>query len=162
MFYNYKNSILKIAIAGTHELANGTMATIGIHLKNKEARLEVSGLAQLNDNEPIALGSATVREIPTSFALHNNYPNPFNPTTTIKYQIPENARVKIVIYNMLGQLVKTIVDEAEEAGYYSVQWDGKNEYGVNVTSGVYVYRISAVQDGKSGSFVAAKKMSLVK
>jgi hypothetical protein len=162
MLYNYKNSILKIAIAGIHELANGTMVTIGIRLKNKEAKLNISGFAQLNDNEKITLGNISIREIPTSYALQNNYPNPFNPTTTIKYQIPENAHVRLVVYNMLGQRVRTIVDQPQEAGYYSVQWDGKNNYGVSVSSGIYVYRISAVRDGQAGSFITSKKMNLIK
>jgi hypothetical protein len=162
MLYNYKNSALRIAIAGIHELANGTMVTIGISLKNKEAKLDISGFAQLNDNENITLGNTSIREIPTSYSLQNNYPNPFNPTTTLKYQIPENTHVRFVVYNMLGQVVRTLVDQPQEAGYYSVQWDGKNDYGVSVTSGIYVYRISAVRDGQAGSFVAAKKMNLIK
>jgi hypothetical protein len=162
MLYNYKNSVLKIAIAGIHELANGTMVTIGIRLKNKEAKLDVRGVARLNDNEEVTLGSASVREIPTSFALQNNYPNPFNPTTTIKYQIPENAQVRLVVYNMVGQRVRTIVDQPQEAGYYSVEWDGRNNYGECVSSGIYVYRISAVRDGYAGSFVTSKKMNLIK
>jgi flagellar hook assembly protein FlgD len=110
----------------------------------------------LNDNEEITLGNTSIREIPTSFAIQNNYPNPFNPTTTVKYQIPENTHVRLVVYNMLGQRVRTIVDQPREAGYYSVQWDGKNDYGVSITSGIYVYRIQA------GSFVAARKMNLIK
>jgi hypothetical protein len=156
MLYNYKNSVLKIAIAGIHELANGNLVNIGIHLKNKETKLEVSGFSQLNDNEKVRLENTSVREIPTSFALQNNYPNPFNPTTTIKYQIPENAHVRLVVYNMLGQRVRTIVDQPQEAGYYSVQWDGRNDYGESVSSGIYVYRI------KAGSFITSKKMNLIK
>jgi hypothetical protein len=156
MLYNYKNNTLKIAIAGIHELANGTMVSIGISLKNKEAKLDISGVAQLNDNEKILLGNALIREIPTSYGLQNNYPNPFNPTTTVKYQIPENTHVRLVVYNMLGQIVRTIVDQPQEAGYYSIQWDGRNNYGESVSSGIYIYRIQA------GSFVASKKMNLIK
>jgi hypothetical protein len=162
MLYNYKNGTLRIAIAGIHELANGTMVTIGIRLKNKEAKLDISGFARLNDNEAIALGNTSIREIPFSYGLQNNYPNPFNPTTTIQYQIPDNAHVRLVVYNMLGQIVRTIVDQPQEAGYYSVQWDGRNNYGGSVSSGIYVYRISAVRDGQAGSFVASKKMNLIK
>jgi hypothetical protein len=156
MLYNYKNSILKIAIAGIHELANGTMVNIGIILKNKEVKLDVNGFAQLNDNEEIALENTSIREIPFLYALQNNYPNPFNPTTTVQYQIPENTQVRLVVYDMLGQIVRTIVDEAQEAGYYSVEWDGRNNNGESVSSGVYIYRIQV------GSFVTSKKMNFIK
>jgi hypothetical protein len=162
MLYNYKHSALKIAIAGIHEMADGTIIHVGISLKENEARLEVSGIAKLNDNPDIALENVSIREIPTSFAIQNNYPNPFNPTTTIKYQIPENAHVRLVVYNTLGQRVRTIVDQPQEAGYYSVEWDGRNNYGESVSSGIYVYRISAMRDGQAGSFVASKKMNLIK
>jgi len=76
--------------------------------------------------------------IPRSYNLYQNYPNPFNPETTIKYQIPVSANVKMVIYSLLGQKIKTIVDEFKPAGYYSVTWDGGNESGIMVSSGIYI------------------------
>lgn len=93
---------------------------------------------------------------PKTFDLAQNYPNPFNPTTTIRYQLPEAADVKLVIYNILGQAVRTLVDEHKVAGYYAVNWDGRNNRGVPVTTGVYYYKITA------GSFSASKKMLLMK
>ncbi|MCH8125576.1 T9SS type A sorting domain-containing protein [candidate division KSB1 bacterium] len=94
--------------------------------------------------------------IPKKFALYDNYPNPFNPTTTIKYDLPEATDVKLVIYNILGQRVKTLIDKKQLAGSYTVQWDGKNGTNLKVASGVYIYRIEA------GKNIKARKMLLLK
>ncbi len=94
--------------------------------------------------------------IPTEFALEQNYPNPFNPTTTIRYALKENAQVTLKIYNVLGQVVKTLVNEKQTAGFKTVQWDGTDDRGVKVASGIYVYRLEA------NDFVDTKKMILLK
>lgn len=94
--------------------------------------------------------------IPKEFALHQNYPNPFNPETWIAFDLPEAVNVNIVIYNTLGQKVKTLVNEPTAAGSYKILWDGTNDQGVRVASGVYIYTI------KAGSFVEAKKMTLMR
>ncbi len=94
--------------------------------------------------------------IPTKFELSQNYPNPFNPTTTIKYSIPKNELVKLTIYNMLGQRVAILVNEKQEAGRYSVIWDGMNSQGQLMTSGVYLFKLEA------GSNVQVNKMILLK
>jgi len=80
--------------------------------------------------------------LPKEFALGPNYPNPFNPTTTIPIAIPAAAEVKLKIYNLLGAEVKTIYDGTIEAGRYWFNWDGRNEAGSQVTTGVYLYRLS--------------------
>jgi len=90
--------------------------------------------------------------LPESYDLGQNYPNPFNPETTINYQLPEAGRVVLKIYNTLGQEIRTLVSEEKEAGYHEARWDGKDDKGVAVSSGVYVYRI------QSGEFVKARKM----
>jgi hypothetical protein len=94
--------------------------------------------------------------IPTEFALDQNYPNPFNPTTSIKYALKENTKVILKIYNLLGQEVRTLVNGNQEAGYKKVAWDGMNNKGTRVASGIYIYRI------KAGDFVKARKMILMK
>lgn len=94
--------------------------------------------------------------IPTEFALKQNFPNPFNPTTTFRYQLPRNTDVKIVIFNVLGQRVKTLVDARQEPGYYEVQWDALNDHGSKVASGIYIYRMQA------GDFIKTRKMILLK
>ena len=91
-----------------------------------------------------------------AFELKQNYPNPFNPTTTINYSLKQTVDVKLTIYNVLGQEVRTLVNRRQEAGYQSIVWDGLNNYGARAASGVYIYRIEA------GDFVQAKKMILMK
>ena len=89
--------------------------------------------------------------IPETFALHSNFPNPFNPTTTISYDIPKSAHVAITIYNMNGQVVDKLVNQQKEPGFYSVSWDARN-----VSTGVYFYQIQA------GEFSQVKKCLLIK
>lgn len=81
--------------------------------------------------------------LPKVFKLHQNYPNPFNPTTVIKYDLPEGGQVSVQIFNVLGQKVHTLINEYRAAGYHSVQWNGLNEIGRPVSSGIYIYRIEA-------------------
>ena len=73
----------------------------------------------------------------THYYLSNNYPNPFNPVTTINYQIPENTHVQISVYNILGQKVKILMNKKQETGQYTIQWDGLNTKTEQVGSGVY-------------------------
>jgi len=98
--------------------------------------------------------------IPNSFSLAQNYPNPFNPTTTIRYQLSavrgRPSAVSLKIYNILGQEVRTLVDKEQAPGYYSVNWDGRNAQGREVTSGVYFYRL------KVGDYAKTMKMVLLK
>ncbi len=94
--------------------------------------------------------------LPEGFTLSQNYPNPFNPETVISYGLSEANHVKISIYNVIGQNVRTLVDELKPAGSYSVKWDGKNEAGNQVTNGVYFYRMEA------GNFSSTRKLMLMK
>jgi len=95
--------------------------------------------------------------IPKVFAMHQNYPNPFNPLTTISYDIPKNANVKLVIYDMLGRSVATLVDGIQPANKYTVQWDA-SQFG----SGIYFYRIEARSQDGSENFTSVKKLVLMK
>jgi hypothetical protein len=94
--------------------------------------------------------------LPEAFGLEQNYPNPFNPTTTIRYALPEGADVRLVIYNLLGQQVKTLVNGAQGPGRYTVVWDGRDEAGRPAATGMYVYRLQA------GAFVQTRKMLFAK
>jgi len=94
--------------------------------------------------------------IPDVFALHNNYPNPFNPITNIRYDIPEVSDVRIDIYNLMGQRVRTLVSKAHQPGRYSVQWNATNDMGAAVASGMYIYKIHAKD------FTSVKKLLLMK
>lgn len=98
------------------------------------------------------------------FSLHQNYPNPFsqiprfagNPATTISYDLPKSAHVKLVVYNVLGREVRTLVDVRQTAGPHQITWNGKSDAGLNVASGVYIYRI------KAGEFDMSRKLLLMK
>jgi len=93
---------------------------------------------------------------PLAYALEQNYPNPFNPETRIYFEIPQRHSVKVMIYNIHGQQVKTLVDEMLDAGRHIVNWDGRDRAGNSVPTGMYIYRI------KAGDFIASKKMLLIK
>lgn len=95
-------------------------------------------------------------QIPMHIELAQNYPNPFNPTTEIAFAIPNPADVKLEIYNVLGQKVRTLVNERKTTGRYQMIWDGRSDSGISVASGVYFYRLSA------GTFVKSRKMILLK
>jgi hypothetical protein len=94
---------------------------------------------------------------PLETNLAQNYPNPFNPSTTIRYTLRETSHVTLRVYNVSGQLVRTLVD-GEQAGQksYSAEWDGRNNRGQNVSSGIYFYRLEA------GEFTNTKKMLMLK
>lgn len=98
--------------------------------------------------------------LPKAFALGQNYPNPFNPSTTLTFDIPDEkvqgVHVELKVYNIRGQLVRTLVDEVKQPGHFVVQWNGRNEKGEIASSGVYFYRI------KAGDFVTTRKMVLLK
>lgn len=90
------------------------------------------------------------------FSLYQNYPNPFNPETTIEYSLPEGYHVMLKIYNIAGQLVKTLINEYQQAGSYTIIWYGHNDVGEEVARGLYFYQLQA------GDFVSTKKMVVLK
>jgi hypothetical protein len=103
----------------------------------------------------------SVLSIPTSYQLSQNYPNPFNPSTNIKFSLPEQSTVKIVIYDLIGRKVKTLINDSRPAGVYNIRWSGENESNVNVSSGIYFYSLYAVgADNKK--YTSFKKMILLK
>ena len=111
------------------------------------------GLNRITD--PVAIRVETRPEV---YALEKNFPNPFNPETTIKYQLPDANEVTLEVFNMLGQVVRTMVDrEFQNAGRYSYQWDATNDSGQPLSSGIYFYRVTA-----GGEFQSHKKMLLLK
>ncbi|PWB71358.1 hypothetical protein C3F09_07975, partial [candidate division GN15 bacterium] len=85
-----------------------------------------------------------------------NFPNPFNPQTTVGFDLPQAEHVTLTVYNLLGQRIRTLADGDFDAGHQSVMWDGRGDNGDAVASGVYLYRLEA------GSYVATKKMLLLK
>ncbi len=114
----------------------------------------VSNPGDFNSRPPATDVAETV--MPTSYRLMNNYPNPFNPSTKIVFEIPQSENVSLRIYNINGELVRTIVNGNLPAGHYEKEWDGYNESGNSVTSGVYIYRLTA------GKFDRSSRMILMK
>ena len=94
--------------------------------------------------------------LPSSFKLHQNYPNPFNPTTTIKYDIPKLSEVRIVVHDLMGRQVATLLNDTKPAGYHKVIWDGTNQFGDDVSSGMYTFSIH------SKEYNFSKKMIFIK
>jgi uncharacterized delta-60 repeat protein len=133
---------------------------VGIFSINDIPILDSSGddiILSLDTFTPKGKGPKVLATVlPDQFNLSQNYPNPFNPTCEIEYALPTDCRVTLSIYNMLGQKVRVLVDEYQEAGYKSVKWDGKDDQGQEVTSGVYFYRLDA------GNFTQSRKMILMK
>ena len=114
-----------------------------------------SGPRQLHVNVANLLGIESA-SLPKEFALHNNYPNPFNPVTNITYDIPEATDVTLEIYNVMGQRVRTLAEGNHEPGRYQIVWSATNDIGQALSSGMYIYRIQA------GDFVSVKKLVLMK
>ena len=108
------------------------------------------------DITPVAIAETPANMLPSAFALEANYPNPFNPTTTIRYSLPVSTSVELAIYNTVGQKIVTLASGRESAGYQAVTWDGRDDSGNTVASGIYIYRLTA------GSFQQSAKMILMK
>lgn len=106
---------------------------------------------------PLVGGVLDIQTTPTEFALLQNFPNPFNPETTIGYELAESADVTLQIYNVVGQVVRTLIaSESQSVGRYQVRWDGMDDRGMPVSSGIYFYQISA------GKFQDVRKLMLLK
>ncbi|MCG3121638.1 MAG: hypothetical protein ALAOOOJD_04841 [bacterium] len=128
--------------------------------------LAISALATLGEWNPKPdKGSApaltNTQNVPAQYALSQNFPNPFNPQTMIQYQLPEASRVTLTIYNLFGQEVRTLVAGQREAGYHAEIWDGRDDFGRKVASGVYFYRLSAAPNvTQPNGFQFTRKMVL--
>jgi hypothetical protein len=110
------------------------------------------------NNNTIAQGfiSQKIIAVPDEFALHQNYPNPFNPVTTIQFDIPIETHVNLIVYDILGREVKTMLNQTEQPGYKSIRWNGRNNFGQKVSAGMYFYRLETT------GFVKVHKMILLK
>jgi hypothetical protein len=142
----YHNSVkdgeLRIGVVdlnGKELIPAGKGALLRLNMKSKAASLDLS-----------------ILEIKQATLVDRKYPNPFNPQTVIQYSLPSDCEVQITIYNILGQRVKALINEHQEAGYKRVEWDSKNDRGEEVASGIYFYQI------KAGEFAKSKKMVILK
>ena len=155
------NSVINgTAVSGGGDIVRLTFRVLKEFEEN--ARFEVAdGLVfdpQQLSNLAVVAGVLELQSTPMEFALHQNFPNPFNPDTTIKYELAESADVTLLIYNVLGQVVRTLVlSDSQPPGRYQIRWNGMDDRGVSVSSGVYFYRISA-----EGKFHDVRKLMLLK
>ena len=170
-YLNIEDDQIRFAAAG-QQLDDQIDLALTLHIEVSAEFADTSNIALLvdyvrwNEETPIvndviqvmhiSLMTGNDALIPDVFALKQNYPNPFNPVTTIRYDIPENTHVKMVIYDILGRQVRTLVNRDHDPGYYKILWDGRNEMGKEMASGVYFYQIHA------GSFHKNAKMIVVK
>ena len=155
-----------VALGGQPIGIDGSGAVAVVTFKPKregttEIRIEESGLRDVmnrtvpveTQNIRLTIGSDVT---PSAYSLSQNYPNPFNPETEIWYQLPEAGRVRLQIFNLLGQSIRILVDDLREAGSYTVIWDGKDSAGEDLPSGIYFYRFDA------GEFSSTRRMVLIK
>ncbi len=118
--------------------------------------LPLNGITQFGSGDYALLSISGEKVIPSVYELKGNYPNPFNPATSIQYNLPERTQVELTIYTLSGQRVAKLVNAEQDAGYYSVEWQGLNDAGYPVASGIYLYRL------KANGFSQSKKMLLLK
>ena len=151
----YPSSLPALAYTDNHdayacnEIAINWNAPLVYLAVGLEATLSPNGL-------PTAVTSQQQnRQTPNSFGLFQNYPNPFNPATTILYQLPFDSRVQLIVYDLLGRIVRTLVNESQQSGYHTIHFDAGG-----LTSGVYFYRMTA--EGGGGTFSDSKRMLVIK
>ncbi len=139
-----------------------------IETYGKTYGIEVKGLSKLpyfdspeerSNNQEMLVKT----EIPDKYALFANYPNPFNPSTTINYALPVESDVTITIYDLTGSIVKSFVLNNQSSGYKDLLWDGRNSYGMEVSSGVYIYTFKTVSlEGNGKTFAKSSKLMLLR
>lgn len=120
------------------------------------ADVSTDGITQYHNKISITVAAVDETTQPSQFALYPAYPNPFNPVTNIKFDVPEKSKVKISIYNQMGELVRILLSDIKDAGHHTIQWDSKDTNGQKVCAGVYLYRI------ESDNYQKTMKMILLK
>ena len=133
-----------------------SLETNSLDKKNSYISIQFIFLDQYNNTVAQGFVSQKVIAVPDEFSLHNNYPNPFNPVTTIQYDIPIDGKVLLVVYDILGRHVKTLVNTSQSAGYKSIRWNGTNDYGQTSSAGVYFYHLQTVGYSKVRKMVLLK------
>jgi hypothetical protein len=128
-----------------------------VHVRSSDGHWSSITKDSLFFNKALTIVESNTVEVPKKFSLSQNYPNPFNPSTTIQYALPVHSTVRLIIYNLLGQVLKILINREQQAGYQSVVWNA------NVSSGFYFYRLEAVSiENPTNRFIETKKMLLLK
>lgn len=131
-------------------------------LKSVDVSNQESGFTNTVKYRGEGLWKQLIEKIPLSFSLHGNNPNPFNPTTTIEYGLPEESKIVLIIYDLMGREIKTLINGIENAGFNNVMWDSKDKNGRPVSSGMYFYKLDAVSTESDKQFHETKKMVLLR
>ncbi len=148
--------------AGPFSMAPGDTQEVTAAIAIAQGTDNLSSISYLRQLAPLiqieyeSVSTAEESELPASYTLLPNYPNPFNPTTTIHYELPQRSDVQVTIYDLLGRKVTTLVNKPQDAGLKSIIWNATNDHGKPVSAGVYLYQIRA------GEFVQTKKMVLLR
>ncbi|MDI6403004.1 T9SS type A sorting domain-containing protein, partial [Balneolaceae bacterium ANBcel3] len=146
---------IRFALAGSTPVRPGAIADIVIELSGDAEGLSLRGEGNVNGSS-YNLGTLEgLKQLPAEFSLSQNYPNPFNPTTNIRYELPATAEVRVDVYNINGQRVRTLVNNEQSAGVHTLNVDMSH-----FASGVYLYRIQAVSAEET--FTSTRKMILIK
>jgi hypothetical protein len=140
-------------ISGTPTTAGAFDFVIRLH---DYASDSTSFSTKIRINDPATSVAGPHEGIPTAYELAQNYPNPFNPETSITFRLPRASAVKLIIHNLLGREIRTLVDERFPAGIHTLRWDGRDDNRVAVVSGIYLYRI------RTGDFSRVRKMTLLR
>ena len=136
--------------------AHDQIVSVDLHTSSGKAVAELLRRLQWPCDPLTAVTVNPSNVVPEQLVLHHNYPNPFNPSTTIAFELPKVEKIELTIYNTLGQKVKTLVNGRQPAGTYLVQWDGRDSNGKALSSGVYLYR------AKAGTSIQTRKMVLLR
>jgi len=160
---NTAGSVTVWATAGVIEAAGTSVSPTKYSFtdKNLQAGKYQYRLKMVDNDGSYKLSQTVETEValPKDFALSQNYPNPFNPSTKIDYQVPLDAKVILEVYNITGQKVVELVNQDQQAGYYSVNFGSSSS---KLPSGVYIYRLTATEKANGNNFSSIKKMMLLK
>jgi hypothetical protein len=162
----------QIYLSSTDETSGKILIEWANSVENSESEIIIDSYSLDRNDMPITIGytmygvdeevvsqgmrNMQIRAIPDEYSLHHNYPNPFNPSTTIMYDIPKAGNTRVLIYDLLGREVVTLVNQDLDAGFYNARWDGRNQNGESVSAGMYFYHL------QSGPYRKSLKMLLVK
>jgi hypothetical protein len=174
---SYRLKVRKVSRAGDLRFLAGniTLAANSAHIIRPDwadVRRPVTILVDLGNNgtidDTLRIGNTLdvkdgrgSLELPREYDLGQNFPNPFNPSTTIGYALPQSGRVKLTVHDVLGRLVATLVDEHHAAGRFTAAWDGSTAAGAQASSGLYFYRIEITPES-GAAYTATRKMVLLK
>ncbi len=155
LYFKVKPGVSTLTVDAT-KMTKPSHQVMLIYNSQGDQGISVEQIAPKFESREFVLNAPGRPAVPDKPFVSQNAPNPFNPITRIAYGLPVSGHVRLEVFNILGQNVKTLVDGFEEAGFKSVVWDGKDDQGNSVASGIYLYRINA------GTFSDVKKMTLLK